>query len=76
MKTAIKQGNDEFLVIYFQHVSGRKVIVNRPRTPKQWAVAHENGHKTRKLRVLIIYLKNVTGLTCLANPIGTKNRGQ
>ena len=51
MRTAIKRENDEFLVIAFQHVSGRKVIVNRPRTPKQWAVAHENGHKTRKLRV-------------------------
>ena len=51
MKTAIKQENDEFLVISFQHVSGRKVTVNRPRTPKQWAVAHENGHKTRELRV-------------------------
>src|SRR3954454_8872530 len=51
MKTAIKRENEEFLVISFQHVSGRKVIVNRPRTPKQWAVAHENGHKTRELRV-------------------------
>src|SRR3954463_12970745 len=51
MKTATKQENDEFLVIYFQHVLGRKVIVNRPRTPKQWAIAHENGHKTRERRV-------------------------
>ena len=51
MKTAIKRENDEFLVISFQHVWGRNVTVNRPRTPKQWAVAHENGHKTRKLRV-------------------------
>ena len=51
MKTAIKQENDEFMVISFQHVSGRKVIVNHPRIPKQWAVAHENGHKTGKQRV-------------------------
>src|SRR4051812_24075484 len=51
MKTATTQENDEFLVIYFQHVLGRKVIVNRPRTPKQWAIAHENGHKPRQLRV-------------------------
>src|SRR3954462_4461561 len=51
MKTAIKRENDEFLVISFQHVSGRKVTVNRPRGPKQWAVAHENGHKTRERRV-------------------------
>src|SRR3954464_7698955 len=51
MKTAIKQENDEFLVISFQHVSGRKVTVNRPRTTKLWALAHENGHKTRERRV-------------------------
>src|SRR4051812_6301042 len=51
MKTTIKQENDEFLVIFIQNVSGRKVIVSRPRTPKLWAVAHENAHKTRKLRV-------------------------
>jgi len=24
---------------------------NRPRTPKLWAIAHENIHKTRKRRV-------------------------
>src|SRR3954467_996715 len=51
MKTAIKQENDEFLVISFQHVSARKVTVNRPRTPKLCAIAHENGHKTRERRV-------------------------
>src|SRR3954467_8625720 len=51
MKTATKHENDEFLVITFQHVSGRKVTVNRPRSPNQWAIAHENGHKTRELRV-------------------------
>src|SRR3954470_22377751 len=51
MKTATKHENDEFLVISFQHVSGRKVTVNRPRTPKQWAIAHENVHETRKQRV-------------------------
>src|SRR3954464_13293055 len=51
MKTAIKQENDEFLVISFQHVSDRKVTVNRPRTPKLWVIDHENGHKTRERRV-------------------------
>src|SRR3954471_19118895 len=51
MKMARKQENDEFMVISFQHVSGRKVTVNRPRTPKLWAIAHENGHKTRERRV-------------------------
>src|SRR4051812_46027514 len=69
MKTAIKRENDEFLVISFQHVSGRKVIVNRPRTPKQWAVANENGHKTRKLRVFSHISKKCNGsyMPCKSN---------
>ena len=51
MKTTIKLENDEFLVIYLKHITGLNVTVNRPRSPEQWAIAHENGHKTRKLRV-------------------------
>ena len=43
-----KHKNDELLVITLKHVSGHKVVLNRPETPKQWAIAHENGHKTRK----------------------------
>ena len=45
MKTAIKRKNDHFLVIPLKYV-------NRPRTPKLWAIAHENDNKTRKSRVL------------------------
>src|SRR3954470_17031093 len=48
MKTVVKCENDEFLVITFKHVSGLTVGVNRPSIPKLWAIAHENGHKTRK----------------------------
>src|SRR3954462_13813590 len=51
MKTTIKRENCEFWVISLQHVSGHKVVVNRSRTPKQREMAHENGHKTIKLRV-------------------------
>src|SRR5215216_1573348 len=51
MKMTINHENDEFLGITLKHVSCLKVALNSPRTPKQWAVAHENGHKTRKLRV-------------------------
>src|SRR3954462_2043980 len=72
MKTAIKQENDEFMVISFQHVSGWKVTVNRPRTPKLWAIAHENGHKTGERRVLVISLKNVTVILRHANPAETQ----
>jgi len=33
MKTTIKRENFEFWVISLQHVSGLKVVVNRPGTP-------------------------------------------
>ena len=48
MKMDIKHENDEFFVISLKHVSGLKVVVNRPGTRKPWAIAHENGHKTPK----------------------------
>ena len=48
---AIKRENDEFLVINLKHVSGLMVVVNRRRTPKLWAIDHENVHKERKRRV-------------------------
>jgi hypothetical protein len=51
MKMTIKHENDDFLVINLKNVLGLKVDVNRPGTPKLWAIAHENGHKTRKGRV-------------------------
>src|SRR4051812_43865748 len=49
MKTAIKHENDKILVITLKHVSGRKVDINCLGTIKQWAIAHENGHKMRRL---------------------------
>jgi hypothetical protein len=61
MKIAIKRENGEFLVITHKHASGLKVVVNRPRTPKLWAIAHEKGHKTRKRRFFVITLKHVSG---------------
>ena len=48
---AIKRENDEFLVISLKHVLGLTVVVNRPGTPKPWAIAHANGHKERKQQV-------------------------
>src|SRR3954468_20662697 len=50
-KNGHKHEKDEFLGITLKHVSGLKVVVNRPRTPKPWAIAHENVHKTRDRRV-------------------------
>src|SRR3954454_21178279 len=72
MKTAIKQENYEFLVISFQHVSGRKVTVNRPRTPKLWAIAHKNVHKRENGEFLVISLKHVRVLSRHANPAKTQ----
>src|SRR3954462_14995303 len=51
MKMTIKHENDEFLGITLKHVLGLKVALNSPRTIKLRAIAHENGHKTRKRRV-------------------------
>ena len=48
MKMTVKHENDECLGITLKHVPGLKVALNSPRTIKLWAIAHENGHKTRK----------------------------
>ena len=52
MKTAIKHESDEFLVINLKHVSVLRVVVSHLGNIKAWSIAHENGHKTRKLRDL------------------------
>ena len=49
---AIKRKKNEFLVINLKHVT-------RPRTPKPWAITHENGHKTQKEEFLLIPSKHV-----------------
>ena len=51
MNTATKRKNDEFLVIPLKLVSSLMGLANRTGTPNLWAIAHENGHKTRKSRV-------------------------
>jgi hypothetical protein len=45
---AINAKNDEFLVISLKHVLSIMDLVNHPRTPKLWAIAHENGPKMQK----------------------------
>ena len=59
MKTALKCENNEILVLTIKHVSGLTSHANLPETPKLWAIAHENGHKTRKDEFLVITLKHV-----------------
>src|SRR3954470_10036417 len=38
-----------------------------PGTPKLWTIAHKNGHRTRKQRVLGDALKHISGLTIVVN---------
>ena len=46
MKTALKGENDKFSAMTLKPISGLTFLVNRPRTPKRWVIAHENGSKT------------------------------
>jgi hypothetical protein len=49
MKTARKLKNYEFFVIPLKNVLSVIGLVNHPAgTPKQWAIAHENGPETQK----------------------------
>jgi hypothetical protein len=48
MKTALKRKNDEFLVMPLKHVLSVMDLVNHSRTPKLWAIVHENGPKMQK----------------------------
>jgi hypothetical protein len=51
MKTALKIKNDEFLVMPLKHVLSVMDLVNHSKTPKLWAISHENGPKMQKQRV-------------------------
>jgi hypothetical protein len=51
MKTAIKHGNNELLVISLKHVTGLTGLANPHGTQKLWEITHENGQKTRKRQV-------------------------
>ena len=53
MKTSIKHESGEFLVMSLKHVSGVTSRTNHLGTPKLWAMADENAHKTRKRRVFV-----------------------
>src|SRR3954468_12201530 len=64
MKTSTKGENNERLVITLKHV-------NRLGTPKLWAIAHENGHRTCQWRVFGHALKHVSGLMVILNRPGT-----
>ena len=49
---ALKCENDKFSALTLKHVLGPIYLGNRDRTQKFWALAHENGLKTRKRQVI------------------------
>jgi hypothetical protein len=61
----------------FQHVlgviglvQGLIGLVNRPRTTKLWAIAHENGHKYKNVEFWDMPLKHVVSVMGLVNHLG------
>ena len=67
MKTALKRENDKFLAMTLKPDSGLTFLINRPRTPKLWAIAHENGSKRENDKFSAMTLKPVSSLTRLVN---------
>ena len=70
MKTAIKREYNEFLFISLKLISGLTVIVNRPGTPKLWAIAHKMAIKGEYGEFLAISLKLVSGIMVIVNRPG------
>jgi hypothetical protein len=48
MKMALKCKNNEFLEMALKYVQTIIFLVNLHGTPKQWAIAHNNGPKMQK----------------------------
>jgi hypothetical protein len=67
MKTALKCKHDEFLGIPLKNVLIFMGLVNHPRTPKLWAISHENGHKRKNDEFLVMPLKHVVSVMGLVN---------
>jgi hypothetical protein len=42
-------------------------LVNQPRTPKLWTIAHKNGHKRKYDDFFVLPLKNVLGFMNFVN---------
>ena len=51
MQTTLKGENKKFSDMTLKPVSGSIGLGNRPRSPKLWAITHENNPKTRKRQV-------------------------
>jgi hypothetical protein len=71
MKMSLKCKNDEFLVMPLKNVLSVMGLVNHPRTPKLWAIAHENGHKHKNNKFLVMPLKYILSVMGLVNHLDT-----
>jgi hypothetical protein len=75
MKTALKHKNSEFLVMPLKHVLSVMGHVNT-QNPKQWAIAHKNGHKSKNDKFLVMHIKQVLYVMGLKITPKTQNHGQ
>jgi hypothetical protein len=74
MKTNLKRKNGEFLVMPLKHVLSVMGHVN-PRTLKQWAIGHKNGHKRKNDEFLVMHVKQVLSVMGLKITPKTQNCG-
>jgi hypothetical protein len=66
MNTVLKRKN-EFFVMPLKHVPSVMDLVNHYGTPKLWAIALENGPKTKNDEFLVMPLKHVISVMDLIN---------
>jgi hypothetical protein len=67
---ARKCKNDKILVMPLKHVLSVTGHINPPITPKQWAIAHKNGHKCKNDEFLVMPVKHVLSDMGLQNHPG------
>jgi hypothetical protein len=65
-----KRKKDVFLVMPLKYVPSVMGLVNHPRTPKLWAIAHKS-HKRKNDEFFVIPLQNVQTVIFLVNLHGT-----
>ena len=61
MKIALKRENDKFSAMTLKPGSGLTCLVNCPRTPKLWPIAHEMALKCENENFSAMTLKPVSG---------------
>jgi hypothetical protein len=57
-KMARKRKNDEFLAMPLRYKPSVMGLVNHPRNPRLWAIAHENSQKRKNDEFLVVPFKH------------------